>query len=299
MSQPATLETDVGVDTRDWTVAIQGMTCASCVVRLEKALQNVPGVKRASVSLATGSAVINARSDLAAQALNAAIDRAGYHAAEAEIELNVSGMTCASCVARIEKALVRIPGVEAASVNLATERAHIRILQDAVTADELVAAIERAGYQAAVAQEIHEEVERGAWVEAWPVMVAAALSLPLVIPTVAGFLGMDIVLPIWLQWLLATPVQFWLGARFYRAGWKALKAGAAKATDAAVAIGLMHRRYGSVRVHCCTRGCCCMLHCRMMSCSMRSGHRGRNLRANQYRRGEPCQRQPGDQEAQY
>ncbi|RKF35740.1 heavy metal translocating P-type ATPase [Paraburkholderia fungorum] len=236
MSHPATFETDEDVDTRDWTVAIQGMTCASCVARLEKALLSVPGVKRASVSLATESAVINARSDLAAQALNAAIDRAGYHVAEAEIELSVSGMTCASCVARIEKALVRTPGVEAASVNLATERARIRILQNAVTADELVAAIERAGYQAAVAQEIDEEAEPGAWIEAWPVIVAAALSLPLVIPTLAGFLGMHVVLPVWLQWLLATPVQFWLGARFYRAGWKALKAGAAN-MDVLVAVG--------------------------------------------------------------
>ncbi|MFM0268197.1 heavy metal translocating P-type ATPase [Paraburkholderia sediminicola] len=169
MSQPATLKTDTGVETRDWTVAIQGMTCASCV-------------------------------------------------------------------ARIEKALMRTPGVEAASVNLATERAHVRILQDAVTADDLVAAIGRAGYQAEVAQEVREDVEQPTWVEAWPVIVAAVLSMPLLIPTMAGFLGMNVALPIWLQWLLATPVQFWLGARFYRAGWKALKSGAAN-MDVLVAVG--------------------------------------------------------------
>jgi len=236
MSQPATLTIEEGSGTRDWTVPIRGMSCASCVSRLEKALVNVPGVERASVSLATESAAITTRSDIGAQTLNAAIDKAGYHAAEAEIDLTVSGMTCASCVARIEKALMRTPGVEAASVNLATERAHVRILQGAVTSDELVAAIERAGYRGAVAQETHEDVDRASWVEAWPVFVAAALSLPLVIPTVAGLLGIEIVLPIWLQWLLATPVQFWLGARFYRAGWKALKAGAAT-MDVLVAVG--------------------------------------------------------------
>src|SRR5216684_280224 len=140
MSQPATLTIEEGRGTRDWTVPIRGMSCASCVSRLEKALLNVPGVERASVSLATESAAITTRSDIGAQTLNAAIDKAGYHAAEAEIDLTVSGMTCASCVARIEKALMRTPGVEAASVNLATERAHVRILQGAVTSDELVAA---------------------------------------------------------------------------------------------------------------------------------------------------------------
>ncbi len=236
MGQPAILATDEIGDTRDWTVAIQGMSCASCVARLERALLNVPGVKRASVSLATESATVTTRSDIAPQVLNAAIGKAGYHAVEAEIELGVSGMTCASCVARIEKALTRTPGVEAASVNLATERAHVRILQGAVTADELVAAIERTGYGATAAQETHNDVDPAGWVEAWPVMVAAALSLPLVIPTVAGFLGVNVVLPVWLQWLLATPVQFWLGARFYRAGWKALQAGAAN-MDVLVAVG--------------------------------------------------------------
>ncbi|WP_315697027.1 heavy metal translocating P-type ATPase [Paraburkholderia fungorum] len=236
MSQPVALKTDGESDTRAWTVGIQGMTCASCVARLEKALLSVPGVKSASVSLATESAAVTAQSDIGAEALNAAIDKAGYHAVEAEIELTISGMTCASCVSRIEKALMRTPGVEAASVNLATERAHVRILQGAVAADELVAAVERAGYRAAVVQDAREEAEPAAWIEAWPVIVAAALSLPLVIPTVAGLLGIEVVLPVWLQWLLATPVQFWLGARFYRAGWKALKAGAAN-MDVLVAVG--------------------------------------------------------------
>lgn len=236
MSQAGTLKTDGNLETRDWTVAIQGMSCASCVMRVEKALLNVPGVKRASVSLATESARVTTRPDIGAQALNDAIGRAGYHAAEAEIDLTISGMTCASCATRIEKALMRTPGVEAANVNLATERANVRILQDAVTAAELVGAIERAGYRATAAQETSVVVAQAAWTEAWPVIVAAALSLPLVIPTVAGFLGAKVVLPVWLQWLLATPVQFWLGARFYRAGWKALKAGTAN-MDVLVAVG--------------------------------------------------------------
>ncbi|WP_407973398.1 heavy metal translocating P-type ATPase (plasmid) [Burkholderia pyrrocinia] len=236
MTQPVVSRMSDEGETRDCKVGIQGMTCASCVMRLETALMAVPGVKRASVSLATETASITARPDVGALELDAAIDKVGFRAAQTEIELNVAGMTCASCVGRIEMALMRTPGVESASVNLAAERAHVRILQGVVMADELVAAVERAGYQAAPAEEKGKVTEPTALIDAWPVLVSAGLSLPLITPTLAGLVGIDLSLPIWLQWLLATPVQFWLGARFYRAGWKALKAGAAN-MDVLVAIG--------------------------------------------------------------
>ena len=152
--------------------------------------------------------------------------------APAELQLAVRGMTCASCVARVEKALKKVPGVREASVNLATEQATVH--GDRLDPQAIVAAVAQAGYEA-------EPVRRGqpraeappsalpAW---WPVAAAAILSLPLILPMI--FHGW--MLPGWLQLLLATPVQFWLGARFYRAGWKALRAGAGN-MDLLVAIG--------------------------------------------------------------
>ena len=103
---------------------IAGMTCASCVARVEKALNAVPGVRGASVNLATEAATIKIAPSVTMAALADAVERAGYEVAHEELDLAIRGMTCASCVARVEKALGRVPGVLSASVNLATERAH-------------------------------------------------------------------------------------------------------------------------------------------------------------------------------
>ena len=157
------------------------------------------------------------------------------HARAGEASFDISGMTCASCVARVEKALRAVPGVQDASVNLATERASVR---GSAGSDAIVAAVRKAGYEAAVTQARKAPAAAPAsrlpaW---WPVAAAALLSLPLMLPMLGGLFGAEWTLPGWLQWLLATPVQFWLGARFYRAGWKALRAGAGN-MDLLVAIG--------------------------------------------------------------
>ena len=155
------------------------------------------------------------------------------------LTLSIEGMTCASCVARVEKALAKVPGVVSAEVNLATERAEVT--WDAQRADTgaLLAAVEHAGYAAhALPASGPSDANPGAnatnpW---WPIAVSALLSLPLVIPMLAASFGADWMLPGWLQLALATPVQFWLGARFYRAGWKAAKARAGN-MDLLVALG--------------------------------------------------------------
>jgi len=158
----------------------------------------------------------------------------------AALQLDIRGMTCASCVARVEKALRAVPGVEDASVNLATEKASVRAT--GVDASVLVAAIDKAGYEALVLDAARPASAPASapapsrWPAWWPVAVAAVLSLPLVAPMLGRPFGLDAMLPGWLQWLLATPVQFWLGARFYRAGWKALRAGAGN-MDLLVAVG--------------------------------------------------------------
>ena len=166
-------------------------------------------------------------------------------AALSEWRLPIEGMTCASCVARVEKALLRVPGVVQAEVNLATESATVWADTPAVNEATLVAAVERAGYVArpepaepAAGEAAHNAVEppRSAAPSATPVLWAAALSAPLVLPMIGLLFGQHWMPPGWLQWALATPVQFWLGARFYRAGWSALKAGSGN-MDLLVALG--------------------------------------------------------------
>lgn len=109
------------------TLSIEGMTCASCVGRVEKALKKVDGVEKAEVNLATEKALILASQPLDRALLIKAVQRAGFDVPAIQpIELSIDGMTCASCVARVEKALKKVPGVEQANVNLATERAWIQ-----------------------------------------------------------------------------------------------------------------------------------------------------------------------------
>ncbi len=150
--------------------------------------------------------------------------------------LQIEGMTCAACVNRVEKALMKVPGVQSAEVNLATERAEVCLLDPGADASSLEAAVEKAGYHAHVVQEDAPARADDVLHTAWPVLVAAALSLPLVLQMGGMAVGRDWMLPGWLQWLLATPVQFWLGARFYRAGWGALRSGTGN-MDLLVAIG--------------------------------------------------------------
>ena len=150
------------------------------------------------------------------------------------LALAVEGMTCASCVARVEKALLKVPGVVSASVNLATHRATVEV-SGGVPAATLAAAVDKAGYAATVVVQDAPGTPQAA-IPWWPVAVATALTLPLVAPMLLQLFGVDWMLGGGWQLALATPVQFWLGARFYRAGWNALRAGAGN-MDLLVALG--------------------------------------------------------------
>jgi P-type Cu+ transporter len=217
-------------------VPVAGMTCASCVSRVEKCLAGVPGVLEASVNLATERATVAVDDDGAVEPIVAAVRKAGYEVAVSEIDLVVDGMTCASCVGRVEKALGRVPGVLTATVNLATERAHVRALAT-VTAGALASAVAAAGYRA---HEIdlagHSQPRRPSAAAGWSVAIGVALSLPLLLPMLAAPFGRHAMLPGAWQFLLATPVQFWLGARFYVSGAKAARAGTGN-MDLLVALG--------------------------------------------------------------
>jgi Cu+-exporting ATPase len=148
---------------------------------------------------------------------------------------DISGMTCASCVARVEKAIRAVPGVRDAGVNLATERARVH---GTAPPAAVLAAVRKAGYEAALTptSTTGPVAAAGTAPARWPLLLAALLTAPLLAPMLGQALGLDWALAGWLQWLLATPVQFWLGARFYRAGWKALRAGSGN-MDLLVAIG--------------------------------------------------------------
>ena len=221
-------------------LSIEGMTCASCVLRVERALQAVPGVDRANVNLAAERAEVLASPQVARADLVRAIEGAGYAVPEATVELAISGMTCASCVGRVERALAAVPGVASAAVNLATERATVLGSADAAA---LIRAIEAAGYDARpidrsaeAAQETGERKDQERRVLTRDLVIAGALTLPVfvmemgshLIPAlhmlIAGTIGMQ---ASWLiQFALTTAVLVGPGFRFYRKGIPALFRGA-------------------------------------------------------------------------
>ncbi|MDH0731340.1 heavy metal translocating P-type ATPase [Pseudomonas sichuanensis] len=216
---------------------IAGMTCASCAGRVERALRKVTGAEQVSVNLATEQARVQAPAD-SLPALVDAVREAGYSVPTRTLELQIGGMTCASCVGRVERALGKVPGVERISVNLASERAHLEVLQ-AVDDAALIAAVEQAGYSATLPRTAHDDLalaQHRLRNERLAVGAALLLALPLVLPMLVQPFGLHWMLPAWAQFLLATPVQFILGARFYVAAWKAVRAGAGN-MDLLVALG--------------------------------------------------------------
>ena len=160
---------------------------------------------------------------------------------ELSCDIGIGGMTCASCVARVERAIAKLPGVESVSVNLATESARVTWTDSQAEEDKqtqqarLRRAVRDAGYEPLAAEHL-EQTPAGPWVGFAPVAVGLVLSTPLILPMLANFFDADWMLPAWWQFLLATPVQFVLGARFYKAGWHALIAGSGN-MDLLVSIG--------------------------------------------------------------
>ena len=218
--------------------AIEGMTCASCVGRVERAIRKVPGVTTASVNLATERAEVAFSGEPDTPAILKAIQDAGYSVPDTTVELAIEGMTCASCVARIEKALKAVPGVSEASVNLATERATVRFPQGAVDLSDLIATVGNSGYEARAFGTSGSANNQAEAREAETVRlrrslgVATALTVPVaVLEMGAHFIPAidDIVMSTigmrgnwYIQFVLATLVLFGPGLLFYRKGIPAL-----------------------------------------------------------------------------
>jgi Cu+-exporting ATPase len=216
---------------------IAGMTCASCAGRVERALSKVIGASAVSVNLATEQARVQAPAD-SLPALMDAVAKAGYSVPQHSLELSIDGMTCASCVGRVERALGKVAGVKSVSVNLANERAHLELLGQ-IDPQTLIAAVTKAGYAASVWEIEHpptDNQQQRLHRERQALIIAIALALPLVLPMLLQPFGVHWMLPAWAQFALATPVQFIFGARFYVAAWKAVRAGAGN-MDLLVALG--------------------------------------------------------------
>ncbi|MCU7648960.1 heavy metal translocating P-type ATPase [Pseudomonas piscis] len=224
-------------DSITFNLPIAGMTCASCAGRVERALGKVAGAAAVSVNLATEQARVEAPGG-SLPALLAAVENAGYSVPVQSLELSIGGMTCATCAGRVERALSKVAGVRSASVNLATERAHLELLGQ-VDPALLIEAVTKAGYRASLwqAEQRHDaDPQHQLRRERWSLALAILLALPLVLPMLVEPLGLHWMLPAWAQFALATPVQFIFGARFYVTAWKAVRAGSGN-MDLLVALG--------------------------------------------------------------
>jgi Cu+-exporting ATPase len=243
-TQPTMSENEAAAECQ---LPVQGMTCASCVGRVERALRSAPGVQEATVNFAMQR--VSLKYDTAAtspDALAQVIEKAGYQVPRAQpaepvsADLTIIGMTCAACVRRIENALHVVPGVKQATVNLATQRATVLYEPDRATMPDLIGAITKAGYQvpdpnvtagpsrpdgasrAAVLERAEEQEQRAIRRD---FAVAAILTVPLLILAMShgAIPGTDGALGAWLQLALATPVVFGPGRRFLRLAWSALR----------------------------------------------------------------------------
>ena len=221
------------VKTKQLNLPVAGMTCAACSTRLERVLNRLPGVQEARVSLASETATIDFDdAEISADGLSTAIGKAGFSVPTESVQLAISGMTCAACSTRLEKVLSRAPGVESASVNLATEQAVIVIPAGTIPHADLIAAVRKAGFDAAPVSSAAEqraadeqaalEQDKKEWMR---VVLAAVLTLPLALPMLLMPFGIHAALPALIQLGLATPVQFWLGGRFYEGAYKSLRGG--------------------------------------------------------------------------
>lgn len=223
---------------------LAGMSCAACAARIEKVLNKLPGVE-ASVNFASEKAgVVLKTGETDAAQVVAAIEKAGFQVRPQTLDLAIGGMSCAACATRIEKVLNKLPGVQA-TVNLASARAKVRWQPGLADEAQVLAAIERAGFTATRLEGQSLEAEKAGKEAAYRAefrrfWIAALLTLPLLGQMFLMFGGQGEhghpELPRGLQLLLATPVQFWIGWRFYDGAWKALRGGGAN-MDVLVALG--------------------------------------------------------------
>ncbi len=222
-----------------WTIPVEGMSCASCVARVESGLSRIEGVASASVNLAAKTASVTGDpAKVGPQALADAIRGTGYEVPTEKVSFPIAGMTCASCVARVEKALSAVPGVVAASVNLAASSGTVEYILGVADAEAFRAAVEDAGYAVpevaaaedplALQERMQRDEERSLLVR---LRAGIALGVPLFLLAQwemiagAGRMSFPPFASALVQLVLVSPIQFWVGSRFYRGAWVTAKHG--------------------------------------------------------------------------
>jgi Cu+-exporting ATPase len=232
------------------TLPVTGMTCANCALNIERNMRKLPGVKEANVNFTTEQAAISFDSDeIQIQDVVEKIHDAGYGVPKATVEFPVTGMSCANCAMTIERTLKKeVPGVVRASVNLAAERASVEYIPTLATMDDMIAAIEKAGYGAirpagTLEDEDAELAARNAEIrnQTRRFLVGVLFTAPLFFLSMGRDFGLFGLWShaAWVNWLflaLATPVQFYTGWDYYTGGWRSLKNRSAN-MDVLVAMG--------------------------------------------------------------
>jgi P-type Cu+ transporter len=222
------------------SLGITGMTCASCATRIEKNLLKLDGVSKANVNLASEKVSVSYNpSQTSVEQLMTSVKKTGYGVREEKTTLAITGMTCAACATRIEKGIKKVDGVINANVNLANEKANVEYVSGKTNIDQLIAAVKKAGYSAKVADDANADTEKEAREKEYKTqrnkfLLGAFLSiwfLPQMISDLQAQYGFDVGFQFhinpWIQLLLATPVQFYVGGHFYKDAYNALRGGSA------------------------------------------------------------------------
>ncbi|NIQ91929.1 MAG: copper ion binding protein, partial [Deltaproteobacteria bacterium] len=223
--------------TENVTLPITGMSCANCALNIERNLKKLQGVEETSVNFAAEQAVVHfdpEKTQITELVNN--IKDAGFGIASAKVELPITGMTCANCAMNIERTLnKKVPGVVQASVNFASERASVEYLPSLTSVDAIIAAVQKAGFDAIPPDETleTEDVEqRARRAEIADQTRKFAVGLLFTVPLFLWSMGRDFGLlgtwshalwVNWVFWILATPVQFYTGWDYYTGGWKSLR----------------------------------------------------------------------------
>lgn len=220
------------------SLGITGMTCAACATRIEKNISKVPGVHKANVNLATEKAAVTFNStEATVEDIIEKVKKTGYGVQEEKVKLNIIGMTCAACATRIEKGLNKVNGVTNATVNLATEKASVEYIPGSTNVEKLIESVKKAGYDAKLIGEADGDYERSAREKSYKTqrnkfIVGALISIPFLIMMISDFAmeygngGFYHMNP-WIQFLLATIVQFYVGGHYFRDAYNAVRGGSA------------------------------------------------------------------------
>ena len=228
------------------TLDVEGMTCASCVSHVQKALHGVDGVEEATVNLAVEQATVRFDPELVSlETLSGAVHNAGYEVAGDVKTLAIGGMTCASCVAHVERSLSSLPGVLSVNVNLATENARVEYIPGIIGLPEFKQAVADAGYevlpeQETLAEEGPSREERQMQAARRRMILAWAFTVPIIVwmlpEMTAGIAWPNMTVFKLGMLLLSAPVLFWVGRRTYVGAWSSAIHGAPN-MDALIALG--------------------------------------------------------------